>query len=117
MITMRIRIVAGPASHDEVRATLLSLVGPVRAQPGCTASRVLTEMDEDSALTFETEWRCRTEVDGHLHTPAFRSLLAAMELAREAPTFEVDELHRRSGFELVEEVLGRHDEAIADGHA
>jgi quinol monooxygenase YgiN len=117
VITMRIRIVAAPARQDEVRATLLSLAGPVRSQSGCTGSRVFTDLDEDNTLTFETEWKSRLELEGYLHIPAFRSLLAAMDLACEAPTFEVDELRRRSGFEFVEEVLGANEKATANGLA
>jgi len=105
MVTLRIKIVAAPAARSELNATLLSLVGPVRAQTGCAATRVFSEMDEDRTLTFEAEWRTQSDLQQHFRTPAFRTLLAAMELASEPPVFEVDLLDRRLGFEFVEEVL------------
>jgi quinol monooxygenase YgiN len=87
-------------------AALLSLVGPVRSQPGCTATRVLHEMDEDEAVTIEAEWHTQPDLERHFRTPAFRTLLATMELASRCPDFEVDMVDGRRGFELVEAVLG-----------
>ena len=106
MVTLKVRIAAAPARVDEVTAALVSLVGPVRAQPGCSATRVLNILDEDNAVTFEEEWRSQADLEQHFRTPAFRTLLATMELASRQPTFEVDLLDRRLGFEFVEGVLG-----------
>ncbi len=106
MVTLRVRIVVPPAHRSEAAAALLSLVGPVRSQPGCTATRVLQAIDEDGTVAFEAEWRTQPDLERHFATPAFRTLLATMELASRRPEFEVDVVDGRVGFELVEAVLG-----------
>jgi quinol monooxygenase YgiN len=106
VVTLKVRIAATPARTNEVTAALVSLVGPVRAQPGCVATRVLNVLDEDNAVAFEEEWRSQSDLEQHFRTPAFRTLLATMELASRQPSFEVDLLDKRLGFEFVEGVLG-----------
>jgi quinol monooxygenase YgiN len=116
LVTLKVRIAASPARTDEATAALVSLVGPVRAQPGCLATRVLNVLDEDNAVTFEEEWRSQSDLEHHFRTPAFRTLLATMELASRQPTFEVDLLDRRFGFEFVEGVLGLPAGEAVGGH-
>jgi len=106
VITFTLRLEVSPESLDQVHGTLQSLVGPVRAQPGCGATRLQRNLDEKMGLTFVSEWRSRADLEQHLTTPAFRKVLAVMELASEPPTVEIDELGNRWGFELVEEILG-----------
>jgi quinol monooxygenase YgiN len=106
VITLRLRLVVTRQRRDEATAVLQSLVGPIRAQPGCTSTRFLSELNEANALTFVEEWSARADLELHLRTPAFRKILAVMELASEQPIVEVDELGKRRGFDFVEEVLG-----------
>ncbi len=106
MITFRLRLVVAPERRDEATAALLSLVGPVRAQPGCSATRMVKDMDDGNILAFRSEWREKADLERHLKTPAFHRILAIMELASEPPVVEIDELGRRWGFEFVEEALG-----------
>ena len=105
VITFRLRLAVAPESSDEVTATLQSLVGPVRSQPGCSSTRMLKELDEDIVLTFVAEWRERPDLERYLRSSAFRKILAVMDLASERPTVEIDELDQRWGFEFVERVL------------
>jgi len=97
-----------PHSLDEATQVLRSLVGPVRAEPGCCATRLLRDLDDPGAVTFVEEWRSRENLQRHLGSPAFRKILAVMELAARAPMVEIDEVSSRRGFDLVEELLG-HD--------
>ena len=105
VITLRLRLVVTPQRRDEVATALQSLVGPIRAQSGCSSTRLLRELGEPYALTFEEEWRERPDLERHLRTPAFRKILASMELACEAPLVQVDELGMRWGFEFIEHAL------------
>jgi quinol monooxygenase YgiN len=100
-----------PLVYAEACRALRSLLGPVRAQPGCSATRLLRDLDEETALTFVEEWRALPDLEGHLRSAAFRKLLAVMELASEAPEVEFDEVTSRSGLELVEAVLAGSGES------
>jgi quinol monooxygenase YgiN len=94
-------------SFDEALSVLRSLLGPVRAEPGCSATRLLSDVDADGALTWVEEWRSSADFERHFGTPTFRSILAVMDLAVARPEVEIDEVASRRGFEFVEENLGR----------
>jgi quinol monooxygenase YgiN len=96
-----------PAHVDESVATLRSLVGPVRAEPGCSATRVQRGAGEGLQLTWVSEWRGAEDFEQHLRSPAFRQILAVIEMAEGPPTVEIDDVKSRRGFELIEEILGR----------
>jgi len=106
VLKLRLRLDIEPRSLDEVTQALRSLVGPVRAEPGCCATSLLRDLDDPGAVTFVEEWRSREDLQRHLGSPAFRKILAVMELAARAPTVEIDEVSSRRGFDLVEELLG-----------
>jgi quinol monooxygenase YgiN len=94
-------------SRDEAVSVLRSLIGPVRAEPGCSATRLLMDVDGDGALTWVEEWRSAADFERHFRTATFRSILAVMELASVRPEVEIDEVASRRGFEFVEDNLGR----------
>ena len=107
MLKLRLHMEFRPENHDEAGATLRSLVGPVRSEPGCTATRLLKDVDSSRTLTWVEEWRSVEDFELHLRAASFRRILAVMELAVVAPEVEIDDVASRRGFELVEEILGR----------
>jgi quinol monooxygenase YgiN len=96
-----------PQTGDEAVATLRSLVGPVRAESGCTATRVQKDAGESLELTWVSEWRGTEDFEQHLRAPAFRQILAVIEMADGPPKVEIDDVNSRGGFELIEEILSR----------
>jgi quinol monooxygenase YgiN len=105
LFTFRLRVVLPPPAYAQACRTLRSLRGPVRAQPGCCATRLLRELDDEGSLTFVEEWRERADLEEHLRSAAFHRIVAVMELASEAPEVEIDEVASRSGLDLVESIL------------
>ncbi len=92
---------------------LRSLVGPVRAETGCNATRLLNSTNLEGGLTWVEEWHSIEDFERHLRSAAFRRILAVIELAVSRPVVEIDEVASRRGFELVEEILGIAPEASA----
>jgi quinol monooxygenase YgiN len=107
MLRFRLRMEFLPQAVDEAVQVLRSLVGPVRAEPGCSATRLMRDVDEGNVLTFVEEWRNAEDFERHLRAIAFRRILAVMELAAGAPIVEIDEISSRRGFDLIEQILGR----------
>lgn len=105
MFTIRLRVALAPPVYTEAYRTLRSLLGPIRAQPGCRATRLLREVEDDGSLTFIEEWRDRADLEAHLHSAAFRRLVAVLEQGSEAPEVEIDDIRTRSGVELIESIL------------
>lgn len=93
---------------------LRSLLGPVRAEPGCVATHLCFDAGESDALIWAEEWRGTREFEPHLRGPEFRRILAVMELAAALPLDEIDEIVSRRGFELVEQILGKSSAEVSD---
>jgi quinol monooxygenase YgiN len=108
-MTVRLRVELPPQAYPEACRTLRSLLGPIRAQPGCSATRLLRDLDGERSLTFVEEWRERVDFEGHLHSSAFRKLVAVLEQGVAAPEVEIDEISSRLGVELVERILTGDD--------
>lgn len=106
MLSFRLHMDFAPQVCDEAAAALRSLVGPVRAEPGCSATRLLRGTEEGCGLTWVEEWRSLEDFERHLRAAAFRRILAVIELAARRPVVEIDDVSSRRGFELVEEILG-----------
>ncbi len=107
MLALRLHMDFTPETHGEAASVLRSLVGPVRAESGCRATRLMTDSGGGHRLTWVEEWSGVEDFERHLRGVAFRKILAVIELAAEPPIVEIDDVASRRGFELVEEVLGR----------
>jgi quinol monooxygenase YgiN len=105
MLSLRLHMEFAPETCDEAAAVLRSLVGPVRSEPGCTQTRLLRDTGAHCAMTWEEEWRGIDEFEHHIRTPAFRQILAVIDMASKPPEVAIDEVASRRGFELVEEIL------------
>jgi quinol monooxygenase YgiN len=106
VLRLRIYMEFGPQTCHEAAAVLRSLLGPVRAEPGCSATRLQRDTEEGCGLTWVEEWRSVEDFERHLRAAAFRRILAVIDLAARRPVVEIDDVASRRGFELVEEILG-----------
>lgn len=107
MLRLRLQMEFAPAAVNEAAGVLRSLTGPVRSEPGCSATRLVRNADEGHTLTWVEEWRNEEAFERHLHVKTFRRILAVMELAAAPPVVEIDNVSSRRGFDLVEEILNR----------
>jgi quinol monooxygenase YgiN len=107
MLTFKLHMEFTPQTCDEAAGVLRSLVGPVRAEAGCSATQLLRDTEDGYGLTWVEEWRGVEDFERHLRGVAFRRILAVIELAAGPPAVEIDDVASRRGFELVEEILGQ----------
>ena len=105
MLIFRLHMEFTPQACDEAAAVLRSLVGPVRSEKGCSATRLLRDTEYGCGLTWVEEWRSVEDFERHLRGAAFRRILAVIELAARKPAVEIDDVNLRRGFELIEEIL------------
>ena len=110
MLAFRLRLRFTPTALDEAVGVLRSLAGPVRAEPGCVATRLLQDVNDRQTLDYIEEWQDLEGFERHLRTAWFRTTLAVMEMAAGQPTVEIDDIVSRRGF-------GRIEELLADGRA
>jgi quinol monooxygenase YgiN len=106
MVSSTLRMVFVSPAREEALQVLRSLLGPVRSHPGCLATRLMRDDQDERILTWVEHWHSREDHERHVRSDAFRRLLAVMDLAAEPPLLEVDEVERRQGFEIVEQLRG-----------
>lgn len=114
MLTFRLHMMFSEQTSGEAAAALRSLVGPVRSEPGCSATRMQRGAGAGFDLTWVSEWRSVEDFERHLRAPAFRQILAVIEMADGPPEVEIDDVNSRRGFELIEEMLGRTPKQAAE---
>ena len=102
-VMFSVRMVAGADVHRELAA----LVGPTRAQPGCLRCTLLRDEENPAALELVEEWASRADLDRHFRSEDCRRLLAAAELAAEAPSFRIDTVAAREGIEAIAAARGQ----------
>lgn len=94
-------------ANKAIQRELESLVGPVRAQPGCRHCAVLRETAEPGVVTLIEEWATRSELDRHFRSEECRRLLALVEFADAPPEFHIDSVAVREGMEAIAAARGR----------
>ena len=114
MLTFKLHMEFTQQTCDEAAAVLRSLVGPVRAEGGCSATRLMKDTEDGCGLTWVEEWCGVEDFEQHLRATAFRQILAVIELAARPPVVEIDDVASRRGFELVEEILDLTPEEPAE---
>lgn len=107
MLSFRLHLEFARQDCDEAASALQSLVGPVRSEHGCTTTRLLKSPDDCCQFTWVEEWRGVDDFERHLRSPAFRQILAVIEMSDSPPEVEIDDVNSRRGFELIEELLSR----------
>jgi len=116
MLTLRLYMEFTPQTRDQAAAVLRSLVGPVRSEAGCSATRLTRDTEDGCGLIWVEEWRSAEDFERHLRAEAFRQILAVIELAARPPEVEIDDINSRRGFELIEEMLsGASVEGVESG--
>ncbi len=106
MLRFRLHMQFTPQAYEEVSSVLRSLVGPVRAEQGCVATRIQKDSERGCEINWVEEWCSIEDFERHLRSGAFRQILAVIEMAAVRPVVEIDDVSSRRGFDLVEEILG-----------
>ena len=106
MINASIRFTASGEKIEKLRDVLLSVLGPTEAMPECISCRLYQdESSPNNWLLFE-EWRSEEGMRRHVKSEAYRVVLEAMELSREAPEVKFSLENKIEGFELIERIRG-----------
>ena len=67
----------------ELSQTIVSLIGPIRAEKGCKRYDFCQSMEDENELCLLTEWDTQENLKGHLRSGRFRVLRGAMNLLKE----------------------------------
>jgi quinol monooxygenase YgiN len=108
MIIAVLKIFPFDENFDDVLDVLLSVKGPVLAEPGCLTSCIYKELGEVPGLLYIEQWRSLPELERHIKSSSYARILAAMELSARTPETSFYETGETWHFELVERMRGSY---------
>ena len=82
MILTTIRMKVFPEKRKELLQTLMSLVGSVRTQKGCSRCDFAVNAEDENEICLFGEWENRKDLDTYLESELFKVLLGAMSLLK-----------------------------------
>lgn len=106
MIIATLKMLPAEEKRREVLDILLSVKGPVLAEPGCTGCSIYEEFGDDRELLFTEQWRSLAELERHIRSSSYARILEAMELSSRLPEITFQETGETWSLELVERVRG-----------
>jgi len=102
MIIASVRIIPLTGKRVEILEILRHVQALLRASVGCLSSYIYEECDDDQAILYLEEWRSTDELHRHIESREYLEIMAAMELASEAPQIRFDEVACSQSMELIE---------------
>ena len=102
MIVFSLRMCVPQSHHAEILKSVGSLLEPTRVLPGCLGCHFYTDIEDPNAFTLVEEWDSQGALDRHLTSTAYKTLVAAIELAAEPPAIRFDRVAHRAGIEVIE---------------
>jgi len=101
MIVVRTTLNVIPEKHLEVLQTLLSLIGPAGAEPGCKSYCAFCDINDENHFTLLEEWETRKDLDRHINSRRFGVLLGTKTLLREPPDMQIHTISHTGGMEMI----------------
>jgi quinol monooxygenase YgiN len=106
MIIAILKIFPRKEKRLEALDVLLSVKGPVLAEPGCLCCCLYDEHGEEPGILYIEQWRSMADMEKHLRSSSYGRILEAMELSTRLPELNFYETAKTWNFELVERMRG-----------
>jgi quinol monooxygenase YgiN len=110
MILASIRMSPKESKIDAVLRTIQGLLEPMRVQPGCLGFRCSRDIEDENVMVLEERWETRKDIERHIKSDDFRTILSLLEEAGETPVVEFHEVSATSGMEKIGELRAEHKE-------
>jgi quinol monooxygenase YgiN len=104
MILTTLNVVVAPARRQEIVEVFSSLLGPVRAEPGCRWCELYQQVGDGNVLRYVEEWETPEQLERHMRSARYERLLAIMEASAERPVLRYDCIAGTRGLDYLEAV-------------
>jgi quinol monooxygenase YgiN len=104
MILTTLSVVVLPARRQEIVEVFSSLMGPVRAEPGCRLCELYQQVDDGNVLRYVEEWETPEQLERHMRSARYERLLAIMEASAVRPVLRYDYVTGTRGLDYLEAV-------------
>jgi quinol monooxygenase YgiN len=101
MIVSTLRMTSTPERRGAVLHAIRSTLGPTAVQPGFLGWRLYHDIGDANAITFAAEWRSQEDLDRHLRSAQYTTVLAVMEMSTERPELTFRTVTHTAGIETV----------------
>jgi len=101
MIETIIKMTVPVEKKKEVLQTVKAILGPIRRERGCISCNCYVDVEDDSVLRFEEEWKTRDDLENHLRSDHFGVLNGAMMLLRVEPEVRFNTIASTAGTEAI----------------
>jgi quinol monooxygenase YgiN len=108
MILASIRMSPKKGKIDAVLRTIQGLLEPMRVQPGCQGFTCSRDIEDENVMVLEERWETRKDIERHIKSDGFRTILSLLEEAGETPVVEFHEVSATSGMETIGELRAEH---------
>jgi quinol monooxygenase YgiN len=105
MVRLTVSLTVSASEVQGMLAALRYLIGSTQLETGCLNCAAWA--DANSIVHYEEEWATEDDTRRHVRSPAFTSLLAVLELAREPPLVRFEFVTTTRGLDYVAEI--RHE--------
>jgi quinol monooxygenase YgiN len=102
MILASIRMIIPRQKRGEVLELLRFTAEGGRILPGRLSCHIYEDLLEDNVIMFEERWRSEEEMEGHLRSEEYLSVLLALEIALQHPEVRFTRVLSASGIETIE---------------
>jgi quinol monooxygenase YgiN len=87
---------------EEVMAVLGPMVERTREERGCSGCELHRDALEENVLAYEEWWETEEDLERHLRSEGYRTLLLVMEMARVPPEVAFETVSHVAGIEKIE---------------
>ena len=106
MIIMTLRMVVQSEKRDEIVRTIHGTLAPIRVEPGCISYRFYQDTENRDSFALVGEWENQSDLERHLRTNSFKTLLMMMDFSKERPEIKFNTISHTTGIESVRLALG-----------
>ncbi len=98
---------------EEALEILSSVAQRSRFERGCIRSSIYQDVEENNAIMLEQVWKNEKDMEDHLRTTDYHSVLLVAEMAIAPPEIRFDTVVHTSGVETIEKARTAPREEIA----
>lgn len=99
-----IRMLMSTGKRKEALTILKPIIEQTKLDPGCISCRLYQDVVEEDALMLEQLWASENDLQRHLRSQRFHTILLVVEMASESPEIRFDMVSHSNGIDVIERV-------------
>ena len=106
MVLLMLDINVTASQWVKALSAMRQVAGPLEAQPGCQACRILADVRSEGLLSLMVTWETDEDLERHIRSELFWKVLALMEVSSRKPEIRFHTVSRTDGLEAIERIRG-----------